>query len=348
MNCSPHFSKAAARAGLCAAIVLVLFRAAGPGVWAQAGPAQPPAPTAQPGAPAPTAAQPTAPLISGSAVFRAATAALDAGDSERALALFSLVLVLNPTYTQAYVGRGIVYAGTGEPEAALADFDRAVAYAADNALRVGVLVSRAELNTALGRFDAAIADYSAALALAPTAEQWANRATLRIRQGDFTGALADIDQALADPAGSDPRYLLLRAFANEQLGDTAAADRDTAAYLFTSVPRPEQRGTLTPGEAVVVTLTEGAAFQFTFTAEAGARVSISAQARPGDSADPLLLLTDEDRDIIASDDDTGGGAAGIDALIRDVRIARSGTYTVTLGHALGGSEGQVAVILSVR
>jgi tetratricopeptide (TPR) repeat protein len=98
---------------------------------------------------------------------------------------------LRPDYAEALNNRGRIRQLTGDLAAALADFDKALANAAD---RLSATVHH-------------------------------NRGVLRQQRGDWPGALADFDSALGIDANLDPTYVH-RAAARKETGDLAGALAD--------------------------------------------------------------------------------------------------------------------------
>jgi tetratricopeptide (TPR) repeat protein len=81
---------------------------------------------------------------------------------------------------------------------------------------------------------AAERSFSAAIAADPSlANAWANRATLRFRQGEWSAALTDIDRALALRDDSDIRFNRGRIFEAEARWAEASADYCRALALAT-------------------------------------------------------------------------------------------------------------------
>ncbi|MFI6711022.1 tetratricopeptide repeat protein [Nonomuraea sp. NPDC050478] len=98
--------------------------------------------------------------------------------------------------------RAQLLAVLGDPEAALADLDAAVA--ADPGYP-DYYVDRGNLRYRLGRLDEAEADYESAMRAGPPfPEPYYNRSEVRYARGDLAGALADLDHAVElDPGFTD-------------------------------------------------------------------------------------------------------------------------------------------------
>jgi tetratricopeptide (TPR) repeat protein len=115
---------------------------------------------------------------------------------------------------------------SGEPAAAVADFNRALALAPSEA---GILTNRARARLALGEVDAALADFGAAIERdrrAAPAFCW--RGWIRLQNGDGPGALEDLDAAAAlAPGDFDTR--LFRGIARRKTGRAEEAPEEFAA-----------------------------------------------------------------------------------------------------------------------
>jgi hypothetical protein len=93
-------------------------------------------------------------------------------------------------------------------------------------------------------------------------------------------------------------------------------------------------------EPFTITLEEGIRFTLAIEAVGGDILSASAIAEEI-AVDPVLILLDEDDEPIAMDDDSAGGIDDADAIMEDFEIPEDGTYTLVIGYAGGGSEGNV-------
>lgn len=93
-----------------------------------------------------------------------------------------------------YADRAAAYLAAGDARGALADTDRALD---KDALNVRALSLRAQANSKLGRFSAAVTDLSGAISLAPTdAALYVQRSEAYAAVGDQPRALADRTEAL--------------------------------------------------------------------------------------------------------------------------------------------------------
>lgn len=284
------------------------------------------------------------PIAPGSAlpgVFERASAALDAGDVDQAALDFSLFLLLNPTYSQGFFGRGLARIGQENYAAAVDDLTRAVTFApADSdAYAASLYGLRAQVHQQLGDDDAALADFSSAVDLNPSGDNYANRAFALAAAGDNESALEDLDRAIA--LLPDQAILpLARASVNGALGNTVEQASDFLRYLQLIQTGLTPLGPLEDRTPRFVTMEQGAIFTFTIEGTKGQRLSVRAEARPGDAVDPLIVVLDPEGNPLAANDDSGDS---FDSTIDRVALPEDGRYTIILSHALGGSEGQVAI-----
>ena len=157
-------------------------------------------------------------------------AKLDAGDYQAAIADFDQALALDPRHAQTWFNRGLARGNLGRPQEALADLDQAIALDPRHAR---AYANRGNARADLGRWREAIADYDQALTLDPRhALAHSNRGVARANLGQHREAIADYDQALA----LDPRHAqtyVNRGLAHAQLGRPreAIADYDQALAL---------------------------------------------------------------------------------------------------------------------
>ena len=138
---------------------------------------------------------------------QAGQAWLLAGETERAYAVQSAALQLDPRNVELLVDRGVTLATAENYRAALDDLSAAANLAPD---RPDILVYRASAQRYLGALPQALADVEWALALQPdNPDGLLERGNLRRLQGDAAGARADwlrvLDLAAATPAGDAAR-----------------------------------------------------------------------------------------------------------------------------------------------
>jgi tetratricopeptide (TPR) repeat protein len=128
----------------------------------------------------------------------------------------------------AYGLRGVLYGRKDQRDAAIADFDRAIALNPDDN---DALMNRGTAHERNGEYPRAIEDYGRVIAQAPRqAGAWGGRCWSRAVAGiALDSALADCERAIAlDPA--DANHLNSRGFVHFRLGhfDLAIRDYDAA------------------------------------------------------------------------------------------------------------------------
>lgn len=333
--------------------------------------------SAQQAQPTPT---PQAPLVVAPELFARAALAFEAANYERAVLDYSLFLLFNPTASEAYLNRALSYQGLGELDTALSDVTQALSftnvapgYLAELYLvRASLHLQKNDLEAALTdldasiqaspelidnlllrarvyafqeRFDDALADYNRALEINPENIQGlVDRAIIHNAQSDFEAALSDVTSAINLSPENGGLYLL-RGSINNQAEHTEDAASDYLRWLMLTQKRTSTASqALTSSQSFVVEMAEGWVYSIPFQAEAGQSVNVTATRSPGGEADPLLVIVGDDGAPLVGDDDSGGN---MDALIRDYRIPQDGLYTLLIGHALGGSDGEIRVSLQL-
>ena len=112
---------------------------------------------------------------------------------DAALANFDKAVALAPDFTEALISRGLVLAHLGRFDDALASYDRVLSLKPD----AEIFSNRGAALYRLGRFEEAAASYGSALALQPEAETFTRLGAALYRLGRFDEALASYDKALA-------------------------------------------------------------------------------------------------------------------------------------------------------
>ncbi len=128
-------------------------------------------------------------------------------DFDAAIAAYGRAIALRPGYGEVYNNRGLAYTEKRELTAALADLERAAVLKPEDA---GVHVNRGLAYAAAGNPELAEKEYAAALDLKPPAElagtAHSNRGILRFNQRRFDLALEDFTAAVALNPGSIAAY----------------------------------------------------------------------------------------------------------------------------------------------
>lgn len=144
--------------------------------------------------------------------------------------LFTDVIQQYPDKGLGYLQRGISYAVTGNPNAALNDFNEALRLKPDLA---EALYSRGLILSGMNDYQGALNDYNAALRYKPSyKDALNNRGGLYIRAGQFDAALSDFNKVLAlDPGFTRAWYNRGVCYINMKKPDLACPDLMRAARL---------------------------------------------------------------------------------------------------------------------
>ena len=163
--------------------------------------------------------------------------AYQTGNTQDAANLFGKAAMLDSGNTLFHYHRGLAFQKLQDFEAAIASYDSAIAIAPGN---VDALVNRGNVLTAVGRFEPAIASYNAAAALRPNASViYFNLAQAFRVRGDLQPAADNLRKAIAlNPSHAD---------AHHQLGDVLELQGRT----FEAMNAYRQAATLQPGRADV-------------------------------------------------------------------------------------------------
>ncbi|MDZ4767104.1 MAG: tetratricopeptide repeat protein [Chloroflexota bacterium] len=280
--------------------------------------------------------------ILGADVFDRAAAALSAGDYDQAAFEYTLLILLNPTFSQAYYGRALSDASQGNFERALPDIERALTTApASPIYREGVYTLRAEIFRQQGDLAGAIADFGAIIDFNPSADAYAQRALLQLGQRDYQGAADDLTEAIALDDSIAVLYAY-RAFAFGQIEGASPADAAIDWMQFLALIETEtlDYDVQRPGELKIVTLGEGVIHRIPFEGMAGQTFSGAASGAQDSQSDPVLVLLAPDGTPLIADDDSGGGTT---ALILGYELPVDGNYTLIVSHSLGEATGDVGV-----
>jgi tetratricopeptide (TPR) repeat protein len=156
----------------------------------------------------------------------AADVALDASQLAHAGSLIEGLLQEHGELGELLNRRGVVRERRGDADAALADFQRAVARAP---LLPAPQVNVGRVLLARGRAAEAEEAFSQAMQHAPGYDAWLGRGLARLRQGDLAGARADVERA-RELGPAQPGPLLALADLDAHAGDlTRAVQRYHAA-----------------------------------------------------------------------------------------------------------------------
>ena len=160
-----------------------------------------------------------------------AVLATQAGDFSQAILDYSLFLLFNPTFGQAWHGRGISHAQNGDFFRALQDYARALDFSALPENQANVYYDRANVYLRQNRMDAALGDLDSAISVWPEdVDSRRLRARIMALENQNEAALTDYETLLELMPG-DVDILLERAYLHMQRGAGAAAARDYDAAV---------------------------------------------------------------------------------------------------------------------
>lgn len=148
-----------------------------------------------------------------------------------------------------------------------------------------------------------------------------------------------------------------RAVAYEQMGANARLSRNDFARYVQYMETDRVVRDITSGKSLELEMTEGLVYALSFDVQSGDKVEITANStvngEPGDEGvvDPLILLYDSEGTLVQANDDTlrsDGTLINMNSSIENYRGLHTGTYTLILTHAGGGSFGDIDLTVTVR
>lgn len=265
------------------------------------------------------------------------------GDSITAAADFQQAVNLDTHNADVYSVIGSTYQQIGNIYDALMALDRAIALNPQDArshyYRGMVLFSNRDIYGAR-------AEFTTALSNDPTyVKAYYDRARASYQLADANGAMNDLNQALAINPNFD-LALVFRGSLHEWAGESASATSDLYAYTRTINANPLNGGALISDQPAAVTLDVRVLYRFTFEASAGETVRLTASSAQQQTDPILVLLGPDGQTPLAASDDTAPTIH--DAVIDNIVLAQSGTYTVLMTHSDSNCRGPVVVTLNVR
>jgi tetratricopeptide (TPR) repeat protein len=165
-------------------------------------------------------------MVGGDLLTRAGQS-YDAGDFQKAVQDYSLFILLNPTFSEAYHLRGLAYGQLNDVDQAMADMNQALDYPQASEQLTGTIYSdRALLFLQQNDLQSALKDFEASITAAPDLpDTYSRRARLYLLGGQYQDALKDYDKLIELAPDYSPAYSG-RAFANARLGNTEQAVSD--------------------------------------------------------------------------------------------------------------------------
>ncbi|MCC6778657.1 MAG: tetratricopeptide repeat protein [Hyphomicrobiales bacterium] len=143
----------------------------------------------------------------------------------RAIEDFAQSIKLDPSYAGAFANRADAYQNLGEYRLAAADYDEAIKLQPD---LEDVWNGRCWVRALIGELSAALSDCNKAVLVQPSAAVFDSRGLVHLKLKDFDAAIADYDAALRfDPTLA--AALFGRGLARQGKGDRGGGDIDIAA-----------------------------------------------------------------------------------------------------------------------
>jgi tetratricopeptide (TPR) repeat protein len=270
---------------------------------------------------------------------------------ESALDDFTITIDLDPTSTVAYFNRALVYAELFDIEAAAEDMETVTDLNPTDAeahYELGLML------VDLDDEDDGLEAFETALALDSTYYQvYAARGVLHYLNGDYEDALPDLENYIryaGDDASQDVINLLDEARA--QLATPIPPTQPPTPEPpppTTEVVAQDEPQPINYGDRFDGTITVDIyEYLYEFNASAGDRVDIKMTARDG-TLDPLIFLLDAEGNTIAENDDDLNNT-GRDSFLQGFEITTDGIYTfiaTRFQQDLGNTEGSFTVSLEL-
>jgi tetratricopeptide (TPR) repeat protein len=239
------------------------------------------------------------------------------GNYEKVIESATSGIALNPDpgdyLENFYLHRGDAYAILNQPEQAIADYNQYIALKPEDGIGYR---ARGDVYKILNQLEQAITDYNQSILLNPdSARAYFKRAVVH--------KLLE-----SDPPTS------------EEMALTAADYWQWLTHMETT--RTDETP-IQPGDSVKVAMHEGQVYAIPFTLSADETINIYAREAKGTKqVDPLIVILESTGNAIVSDDDSGGEW---DSAIEN--FSGAGSYTLMVGHAGGGSEGEITVTMEL-
>jgi tetratricopeptide (TPR) repeat protein len=193
-------------------------------------------------------------IVVGGDLLTRAGQSYDASNYQKAVQDYSLFILLNPTFSEAYHLRGLAYAQLNDLDRAMADMNQSLEYPQASEQSTGTIYSdRALLFLQENDAESALKDFDASITAAPDLpDTYSRRARLYLLGGQYQDALKDYDKLIELAPDYSAGYAG-RAFANTRLGnaDEALSDYDHLIEL-----EPDNAGAYAERAIVKVGLTK--------------------------------------------------------------------------------------------
>lgn len=200
----------------------------------------------------------------------------------------------------------------------------------------------------VGEAHEAIELFEKALEIDPDlSDAYSDLGDLYIDLNEYDLAIENFDRYLGATSteDEDPTVYFNIGFSYDKMGDQETASGYFYQFLTIAGFNFNDEDSLEVNEPVTVAMSQGQVYEFTVQLTEGQVVDFSAESSIPALVDPLLVVLDPDGEgVIANDDRT---EENFNSLIRQFVAPETGTYTVLVSHAFGGSEGDVDVELIV-
>jgi tetratricopeptide (TPR) repeat protein len=313
----------------------------------------------------------------GSIILDQAKSFLQAGEYDRALEIYTFYLRFQPDSLDALSQRAVVYASLDDFSSAFNDINRAFDLAGFLAIEQALIYnSRGQVYYLEGNRELSSQDFSRAIDLYPSrADYWLNRAVLYQVSEDWDNALADYQQYVTlqpndseaylniariylvlddldatiealdsaiEVTPDDPELYIFRGSINLLSKQVAAAAVDYSNWLqIINANIVDHDQLVDETTQLTLDMSYGVVHQLSFEANSGDRLGVVANSS---SVDSLVVLFDPDGNPIMADDD---GGKGLNSFFIDFALPDDGIYTLWVGHARGGWNGDIELTVQI-
>jgi len=268
------------------------------------------------------------------------------GDTDGAAGAFAHAVELSPDNAQLYGLMAAAQWVSFNIEGMAENSSRAIELAPESAMACRL---HGMSQMPMGNPEGALADANRAIELAPSYyAHYILRANAHLALGNRNSLQAAYFD-LRTATDLNPRTRIghmIRANVRQALGFSDAAARDFSTGVELNTLEMVEGAEVFAGESVTISMTAGRTYQLPFAADAGQIVTIqAASVNPGE-VDPIMLLLGPDGTPLVFNDDASEDT--LDATLLGYTIPASGTYTLVVSHALGGSEGDLQISLEIE
>jgi hypothetical protein len=166
---------------------------------------------------------------------------------------------------------------------------------------------------------------------------------------EYNEAILDYTRSIELSDGIDASYLN-RGVAYEQLGQNYRAIADFSRYMMRDGMVIMSEARVEESSQFVIGMSEGYRYDFPIELNVGDVLSVSVMSVEEDLVDPLIVLVNDNGNPVEGNDDVlrqDGTYISMNSYIHSYTVTRSGTYTLFVSHAGGGSYGDVEVSITI-